>query len=65
MNELIVETDNVIHLAMEIIHSTDERGTERRKRILNFSSSIQSLYIGIEEKDVQLYNEMRNYGKIW
>jgi hypothetical protein len=35
--------------------------TEREeKRILKFSSLIQSVYIGIEEKDVQLNNEMRN-----
>jgi hypothetical protein len=48
---IIVGTDIIIHLAMEIIHSTDEREKERRKRILNFSSWIQSVYIGIDEKD--------------
>jgi len=55
---IIVRTDIVMHLAMKIMHSTDER--ERSKRILNFLSSIQSVYIGIEEKDVQLNDEMRN-----
>jgi hypothetical protein len=36
------------------------REKKRKKRILNLSSPIQSLYIGIEEKDVQLNDEMRN-----
>jgi hypothetical protein len=28
---IIVGTDIIMHLAMEIIHSTDERGKEKKK----------------------------------
>jgi hypothetical protein len=45
---IIVGTDIIIHLAMEIIHFTDEREKKRRKGILNLSSWMQSVYIGIE-----------------
>jgi hypothetical protein len=46
---IIVGTDIIIHLAMEIIHFTDEREKKkRRKRILNLSWWVQLVYIGIE-----------------
>ncbi len=48
---LIFGIENVIHLVIEIIHSSDEREKEKKQNY-NCLSSIQSLYVEIEDREM-------------